>query len=213
MIARRRAAALACALAAVASHGCLFRSAEPPRFYRPASAALDDAGDDARVPTAAGAPLRLGSVRSAPFLRERVVWRASPVEYGLYDQRRWFELPSRYVRRALVATLRTTPGVRLVQEATAALLDVEVLAFDEALAPAHEAHVALAVTLRNGADVRLDRVFSAKAPIARAEGGAMAEAMGRALDEATRRAAAAAAAALAAQPGSRSRLDARGGLP
>ncbi len=74
--------------AAVALGGCLFRTAEPPRFYRPASAALDDpAGDQ---PAAAGTPLRLGAVRSAPFLRERIVWRVSPVEYGLYDQRRWF---------------------------------------------------------------------------------------------------------------------------
>ncbi|MCC6763824.1 MAG: membrane integrity-associated transporter subunit PqiC [Deltaproteobacteria bacterium] len=204
MTRRRFAAVLACVLAAAASSGCLFRTAEPPRFYRPASAALDDAGD-ARVPASAGAPLRLGSVRSAPFLRERIVWRASPVEYGLYDQRRWFELPSRYVRRALLATLRTTPGVRLAQETTAARLDVEVLAFDEVLAPAHEAHVALAATLRDGADMQLDRLFSAKVPITSADGGAMAEAMGRALDEAARKVATAAATALAAKPASPAR--------
>lgn len=195
MIAQR---SLACAVAALALGGCLFRSAEPPRFYRPASAALDDTGDE--QPATTGTPLRLGAVRSAPFLRERIVWRASPVEYGLYDQRRWFELPGRYVRRALVATLQDTPGIRLAQDPKAARLDVEVLAFEEVLAPTHEAHVALAVTLRAGSEMRLERTYAAKAPIASADAGVMAEAMGRALDEATREVATGAAAALGQEP-------------
>ena len=91
--------------------GCLFRTAEAPRFYRPASALLDDATEPPE--TQAGAAVRLGNVRSAPFLRERIVWRASAVEYGLYEQRRWFELPSRYVRRALVSALDEAPGLSL----------------------------------------------------------------------------------------------------
>jgi ABC-type uncharacterized transport system auxiliary subunit len=194
VIRRRGAAALATSVAAVAVAGCLFRSAEAPRFYRPAAAALDDPGSTSAAAT--GAALRVGSVHSAPFLRERVVWRSSSVEYGLYDQRRWFELPSRYVRRALIATLEKTPGIRLVQDPQALRLDVEVLAFDEVLAPVHEAHVALVITLRDGAESRLEHRFVAKAPIANTTGAAMAEAMGRALDEATRQAAAAVAAAL-----------------
>src|SRR5262245_40385662 len=121
--------ALAGVLATCALAGCLFRTADAPRFYRPAAVALDDAGEAAEVAPTAGVLIRLGSVRSAPFLRERIVWRASPVEYGLYEQRRWFELPSRYVRRALIATLETTSGLRLVDDPTAARLDVELLAF------------------------------------------------------------------------------------
>jgi ABC-type uncharacterized transport system auxiliary subunit len=209
MTKRRSIAVLATLCTALTFSGCLFRTAEAPRFYRPASAALDDAGDDRPAPASNGAPVRLGTVRSAPFLRERIVWRSSPVEYGLYEQRRWFELPSRYVRRALVATLQTTKGVRLAQDTTTARLDVEVLAFDEVLSPAHEAQVVLAATLRQGADTRLDRTFMASAPIASADPAATAAAMGQALDAAVKKVAGATAAALAPEPPSATRPRAK----
>lgn len=176
--------------------GCLFRTAEPPRFYRPASVTLDAADDDDAPPPATGVPVRVQSVRSAPFLRERMVWRASGVEYGLYEQRRWFELPTRYVRRALGTTLDDTPGVRLGDATSPARLDVEILAFDEVLT-AHHAHVVLAVKLRNGAETRLDRTFAAEAPITGDGGAAVAEAMGRALDAVAKEVAAATARSLA----------------
>ncbi len=208
MTMRSSATRAAITLAAVALAGCLFRTAEPPRFYRPASAALDGAVVPAE-PSPTDAALRLGSVRSAPFLRERIVWRASPVEYGLYEQRRWFELPSHYVRRALVATLETTPGIRLADEVTAARLDVEILAFDDVLSPAHEAHVMLEASLRGRAQQRFDRMFTAEVPVATADGAATAEAMGRALDEVVKKVATAAAAALAEKPARRARPHAK----
>lgn len=167
---------------AVALGGCLFRATDSPRFYRPASVALDAADDDDAPPPASGTPVRLHSVKSAPFLRERMVWRSSDVEYGLYEQRRWFELPARYVRRALATALDDTPGVRVGDAHAPARLDVEILAFDEVL-HAHHAHVVLAVTVRNGTETRLDRTFAAEAPIGGDDGAAVAEAMGRALDE------------------------------
>ncbi len=189
-------AASAVTVAALALGGCLFRTVEAPRFYRPAAAALDAETEPSDAP--AGNPVRLGSVRSAPFLRERIVWRASPVEYGLYEQRRWFELPSRYVRRALASTLATTPGLRPSQDVAAPRLDVEVTAFDEILAPKHEAQVALVATLRDGTQQRFERTFAARVPIAADDGAATAEAMGRALDEAVKQVAAATAKALGA---------------
>jgi ABC-type uncharacterized transport system auxiliary subunit len=184
--------------AALLLSGCLFRTAEAPRFYRPGSALLaaePEAGEIA--PAATAVPIRLHGVRSAPFLRERVVWRASAVEYGLYEQRRWFELPSRYVRRALRSALEAEPGLRLSDDVQAARLEVEVLAFDEVLSPSHEAHVTLAATLRRGTERRFERAFSSRVAIAAVEGSAMAEAMGKALDDAVRKIAAASAAALA----------------
>lgn len=185
--------ATAGALAAIALAGCIFRPTEPARFYRPASAALDDLEGRADEPAVTGAAVRLQTVRSAPFLRERVVWRVSTVEYGLYEQRRWFELPSRYVRRALVAAVQNDPGLHLVDDATAPRLEVELLAFDEVLSPRHEASVMLAVKLREGTRTRFDRTFAAQAPIASDDGGAMAEAMGKALDEVVQKVASSAA--------------------
>lgn len=193
--------ALVSCVAAAALAGCLFRTAEAPRFYRPASAALDGASAAPTAPaTDTGAPIRLHSVRSAPFLRERVVWRSSPVEYGLYEQRRWFELPTRYVRRALTSALEDAPGLRLDDDPKAPRLDVEILAFDEVLSPTHQASVALAVTLRDGSEERLEHLYEAAAPIASTDGAAMAEAMGKALDDVVGQVARAASTALAAKP-------------
>jgi ABC-type uncharacterized transport system auxiliary subunit len=74
---------------------------------------------------------------------------------------------------------------------------VEVLAFDEMLAPAHAATVSLAASLRDGDGGRLlDRTFTADAPIADDDPATMAKAMGRALDEATVAVATAVTAAL-----------------
>lgn len=195
----RRGSAIVATLAALMLAGCLFRTAEAPRFYRPASAILADAGEEANTaPAATAAPIRLHGVRSAPFLRERIVWRASSVEYGLYEQRRWFELPSRYVRRALTGALQAEPGLRLTDDVDAARLEVEILAFDEVLTPSHEAVVTLAATLRAGTEKRLDRTFSAQVAIADADGASMAESMGKALDEAVHKVVTATAKALAA---------------
>ncbi|MEO6028057.1 MAG: ABC-type transport auxiliary lipoprotein family protein [Candidatus Binatia bacterium] len=194
----RRGSAIGVTLASLMVAGCLFRTAEAPRFYRPASAILAEAGEDEAetAPSATGVPIRLHGVRSAPFLRERIVWRASSVEYGLYEQRRWFELPSRYVKRALTSALQTEPALRLTDDGTAARLEVEILAFDEVLTPTHEAAVTLAATLREGTDKRFDRTFSSRIAIADNDGATMAAAMGQALDVAVHKVVKAAAKAL-----------------
>ena len=163
--------------------GCLFRDAPAPRFFRPESAALDAPGVAPSVVT--GVPLRLRPVQGTPLLRERIVWRASAVEYGLYEQRRWSDLPASYVERALESALRATSGVRLTDQPGAAVLRVEVVAFDEVLAPARVAAVSLAVKLIDTERFRLiDRTFSAEAPIANETPAATATAMGKALDDA-----------------------------
>src|SRR5262245_18477693 len=96
----------------VALGACLLRSADRPRFFRPASATLDGAATDGTEPPVAdGIPVRLRAVRSQPFLRERILWRVSDVEYAFYEQRRWIDLPAHYVERALQIRLATTPGL------------------------------------------------------------------------------------------------------
>ncbi len=166
--------------------GCLLRTAEPPRFFRPGSAMLESAADDqSDRPATGGVAIRLRAVRSEPFLRERIVWRLSEVEYGLYEQRRWIDLPAHYVDRALRTRLRSTPGLRLTGDPRAVGLHVDVLAFDEVLAPAHSARVALAVALEDPVYGRLlERTFDAAVVIGDAEPASVATAMGQALDEA-----------------------------
>jgi ABC-type uncharacterized transport system auxiliary subunit len=170
-------------LGLVALEACVFRSADQPRFFRPTSAMLEATETD--PPVGDGVPIRLRGVRADPFLRERIVWRVSDVEYGTYEQRRWLDLPAHYVDRALATRLRATPGLRLTDDLAAPALYVDVLAFDDVLAPQHEAHVALAGALedRTGA-VLLRRTFVARVAVPSDDATAFAKAMGEALDQA-----------------------------
>src|SRR5207244_4598593 len=112
--------------------GCLLRTADPPRFFRPDSAALEAAAEDqADPPATGGIPIRLRGVRSEPFLREGIVWRVSDVEYGLYEQRRWIDLPAHYVEDALRARILETPGLQLTNDLRAVVLHVDRLPFDD----------------------------------------------------------------------------------
>ena len=174
-------------LAAVATllAGCLLRTVDPARFFRPGSVMLDSAaGNEVVPPPAGGKAVRLRGVRSQPFLREPIVWRRSAVEYGLYQQRRWTDLPADYVAHALGARLASTPGLRLTDDPRAATLHVELLAFDEVLAPAHLADVGVAAVLEDPVRGRVfERAFQRQVAIADARPESMAKAMGEALDE------------------------------
>ena len=200
--------AAVCALSIVAA-GCLARNAAEPRFFRPDAALLRDTADP--PPAAPARPahaIRVRAVEAGPFLRERIVWRTSPVEYGLYEQRRWLEPPASYVERALHAALRDTPGVRVSDDPRAPALRVEVTAFDEVLAPAHAAAVEMAVSLRDPSGrLLLDRPFGAQTPIADDDPATTARAMGGALDAVVSEVAGAVAKAVAAAAPSASRAE------
>lgn len=188
---------LALPFIAVLLAGCVFRDAAEPRYFRPESRAL---AGSTEPPATDGAPVRLQSVSATPFLRERIVWRSSSVEFGLYEQRRWSEPPAGYVERALASALRDTPGLRLTDQFDAPTLRVEVVAFDEVLKPAHVASVALVVSLRDRDRARiLDRTFTAESAIAGDAPGAVATAAGQALDKVVAEVAAAVASALRAR--------------
>jgi ABC-type uncharacterized transport system auxiliary subunit len=186
---------------ALLAAGCLFRNAPDVRFFRPGSVSLDGASEaPALPPDGTAVALRLRPVRGAPLLRERIVWRVSPVEYGVYEQRRWTELPESYVERALESALRATPGIRLTDEPGSAALRVEVVAFDQVLAPTALAEVSLAAQLVDRDRRRiLDRTFTADAPIPGDTPDAAAVAMGKALDDAVASVASAVGGALAAR--------------
>jgi ABC-type uncharacterized transport system auxiliary subunit len=168
-------------LALIALAGCVFRQSDPPRYFRPESAALssESTSDDG----SGEKTIRLRAVRARPFLRERIVWR-TPTEYGMYEQRRWSELPEAYVERALASALRRQAHVAFTNDARAPTLYANVTAFDEVLDPKHVANVAVDVTL-TAADGRrlLEREFSAEAPISDDDPSSLVRAAGAALDD------------------------------
>jgi uncharacterized lipoprotein YmbA len=178
-------ARLAMGLLLALAAGCFARNAAEPRFFRPDSALLREPAAEIApaAPSRSVVAIRLRAVEGGSFLRERIVWRASSVEYGVYEQRRWREVPASYVERALRSALRRTAGVRFSDDPRVASLRVEVTAFDEVLAPAHVAVVEAAVSLRDkNGQLLLDAPFSAEAPIADDDPVTMARAMGGALD-------------------------------
>jgi ABC-type uncharacterized transport system auxiliary subunit len=171
--------------AAALSACALFRHPDAPRFFdpEPAARALAPA-DPARATTSVKVPVRLGPVRNSSYRRDRMVWRASEVELGLYEDRRWTDLPSHYVERALARELYERRGISRPGAQPAVTLLADVVAFDDVVAPTREAYVAIFVSLV-AADQRqlLVREFTARSPIADGDPASVARAMGVALDD------------------------------
>jgi ABC-type uncharacterized transport system auxiliary subunit len=179
----RRLLGVACAVTLSAC--ALFRHPDAPRFFDPENPAREPAPDGplaaSRIPEV---PMRLGTVRSASYLRDRIVWRASDVELGLYEDRRWTDLPSHYVERALARELYDRLGLKRAGKRPPVTLQTEVLAFDDVVAPTREAYVALRVSLVDDHQrILLAREFAARSPIADRDPASMARAMGVALDD------------------------------
>lgn len=181
---------------------CVFHDAPAPRYYSPPTE-LGAVEDPPATHAVAGRVVRLRRVRGAAYLGEQIVWRTSDVERGLYEQRRWTEFPSRYLERSMARALDRS-GVRRVAGGRVPTLDLELVSFDEVLAPTHEADVEVLVLLR-GSDQEtiFDRSFSARRPITGAEPSAVARAMGAALDDVVAQIAAQVAAQVPVPPAKR----------
>jgi hypothetical protein len=150
--------------------GCLLPDPPAaPRYFAPQLPASQDAPMPVRV--------RLGLVRSPIHLRESITWRRSDVEYGFYDQRRWTELPSTYVERALLHELFPSGGPVPIMD-DVPVLTADVRAFEEVLAPVHEARVALAVLVADSRCVWLRRTLEATRPLANDDPDAVGGAVG-----------------------------------
>lgn len=191
-----------CVLAAAAflCAGCLFHDAPPPRYFVPPSA-LAGGDDPPADPAPTARPVRLRRVRAVGYLGEQIAWRGGDLGRGLYEQRRWTEFPSRYVERAMAEALDRTPGVRRVGTGHVPTLDLELMSFDEVLAPAHEADVEVVAALRNANQTLVfQRAFTAQRPIADAEPASAAAAMGAALDDVVRQIATQVAAQVPPEP-------------
>src|SRR5262249_53693039 len=125
-----------------------------------------------------------GRVGSSGSRGDRIVWRSSEVELGLYEDRRWTDLPSHYVERALARELYERRGISRTGAQPAVTLLADVVAFDDVVAPTREAYVAIFVTLVATAQRQLlAREFTARSRIAGGDPASVARAMGVALDD------------------------------
>ena len=170
-------------LTAALAVGCLLpQPAAEPRYFAPGAPPL--AADPARAADAADpAELRLRRVRSAAYLRNRMVWR-NGVELGFYDLLRWTEPPARYAQQWLEDELFERRGLRRATSPKAPQLVVRLAAFDELLAPAHEAAVTLDATLLGeDGESLFERSFAARRPIASDDPKQVADALGEALTD------------------------------
>jgi ABC-type uncharacterized transport system auxiliary subunit len=149
----------------------------PPRYFTPSAAPAD--------PDHRPIAVRLALVRSPLHLREAITWRRAD-EYGFYEQRRWVELPATYVERAIARDLYASDRPYEGITDASPLLSVELRAFEEVLAPAHEARVTLTVQMADARCVRLRETFTAARPLDGDDPAALARGIGEALDEVAR---------------------------
>ncbi|MFI5316929.1 MAG: ABC-type transport auxiliary lipoprotein family protein [Myxococcota bacterium] len=184
-------------LTALLLAGCLSpRPPAEPRYFSPRAPAAA-AADPPQA--SAGPQLRLRRVRAASYLRDRMVWRRG-VEIGFYELLRWTESPARFAQSWLEDELFERRGFRRSSSPVVATLDASLDAFDELLAPAHEASVALDIVLTDPKlGTLLDRTIEVRRPIASDDPKAIADALGDALAAAAGQVGDAVSAALGAR--------------
>ncbi len=168
-----------CPLVALALCGCFGGTPEPPRYFEPVTPERE----------AKPAPLELSSLRlrtvdSAELLGDRIVWRKSDVELGVYEQERWTEQPAFYVREHLGRELFEVRRFRRTGRGAPLFLDVQLRAFEEVLVPKHEVRVSIWILLATEDEAAvLERTFEARRPVESENAEAMARAMGAALGD------------------------------
>lgn len=125
---------------------------------------------DSTSPEAPGAPavsaLRLGRIHSSDGINDRLMRRQSPFEVVYDDQVRWIEPPALALQRGVEEELFRRRGF-VRDERAARRLDVELLGFEERIAPRHEAVVSAAFRLSDESGTTLlDRRLESRQPIA-----------------------------------------------
>ncbi|MBX3158501.1 MAG: membrane integrity-associated transporter subunit PqiC [Deltaproteobacteria bacterium] len=184
----RLVAALAAASLLVS--GCtVFRPSKPVEVHYFAPTAPTQRATAQSRAAGQGLTLRIGRVEPSPYLRERIAWRTSSVELGLYDTKRWTDTPDAYVRRALEHALFTERGVTQVT-GHAPTLDVDITGFEELRHP-RGARVELRYRLQDDKTVIATDVVTIDRPATGPAHGrdfsAIVVAIGAALDEAAER--------------------------
>jgi ABC-type uncharacterized transport system auxiliary subunit len=193
---RIKIALLLGALAGPAFSGCALTQrseAIPWQYFTPEGARAPELTsapiNGAATPGAPAArrPLCLGRVNAGTSLGTRIAYREGEHQMGYYDDRRWTEEPSRYVRRALERTLYQESGLQCTRDVTVPTLDVEVLGFEEQkLATSHAARVELRAVLRTRERVLFDENVQVVDPVVGGSFDDVVAALGRALEKASR---------------------------
>jgi len=178
---RTARAARALALAATLLTGsCVDLKPPPPPPVRyltvPPPAGAGGAAPDLEEPR-----LRLAPIVVSAALGDRLVQRVSDYEVRFVDSVRFADPPEVLVRRALAAELFQGGGFT-PSELAPRSLEVELVAFEEALRPRHEAHVGLIVrVVGERGDVATERMVEARAPIEGSDAALVAESLAAAL--------------------------------
>jgi uncharacterized lipoprotein YmbA len=156
-----------------------------PRYFSPEPASAT------RSPkTTDRLELRLGQVSSASHLDERMAYRVGGAEMGFYDDQRWTENPEAYLRRALERDLFEERGLSRIVTGGAAILDIELTAFEELRGQPTQARVAVTFSLRDDRRSFIERTLDLKRPIVQRAGAdaaqRLAETLTTTLDEVVR---------------------------
>lgn len=182
----RRALRLAVGLLVLALPGCALTSKADPleiRYFTPA-----ETPPRPSAPAAEGSRLRLGRLSASDHLRQRIVVRTSAVELASLEDRRWTEKPEDYLRRALARALFEEAGIVQAVAGAGPTLDVELIAFEEVRrGSSRAALVAMHLALHDDRVVLDTTTVRVEVPFeADEETAPLAQAMGAALDQATR---------------------------
>jgi cholesterol transport system auxiliary component len=151
-----------------------YYSLETPHGSRTAEAALRKC--DYRV--------RLGRIEPDAHLRERIVSRVSPSELALYDGRKWTEVPDAYVRRALEHALFEERPFHQALAGAAPTLDIELIGFEEIMAPRHAGRVQLRYRLHDERTVLAMDVITVEREVKGSDFTTVVDAIGGALEAA-----------------------------
>lgn len=178
----RTSTAVALALTALVSPGCLSLTPDAPPPVRwlsimPAASRPGTSQAGVTTPEPNVPRLRLGAVTASDAITDQYVRRISAVELEYADFVRWAESPAVVVERVLEDELFQRQGFTLDTRAERRL-DVEVIAFEEQQIPRRQGHVAMVVKLV-GADGQalVNRRFEATLPVDGEDPALVAEAL------------------------------------
>lgn len=145
--------------------------------------------------------LALGKARSSEFLRNHIVYREPDEAIREYETARWTEYPEVYMKRALTNALYDGGAFIEAKSAGAAVLDVELLAFEERRRAdgGRAGRVQISYRVRHDERVLASDTISVERMATDASMTAVVQSLEEALDDATHRIAAITQQALASE--------------